>query len=149
MIFPVSYFEKVVVWVFPTYAWYGLEKVFPITRICPKFESDWAKTMIWPCGFKSSGIWRSVIKFFPTFRKSAVPSSTRATPSDMKKTNGHTKKTWTSATPPSKHQIWQLLICTFPPVWISLKRNCNFQYGFFLSISNDTSLGPARVIVLP
>jgi hypothetical protein len=72
------------------YVWYGLEKVFPITRISPKSESDWAKTIIWPCGFKSSEMWRIVITFLPTFRGRAVPSSTRARPSNNKKTQRHT-----------------------------------------------------------
>jgi hypothetical protein len=75
-------------WVFPKYGWYGLEKAVPITRISPKYVSDWTETMIWPFGFNSFGMWRSVITFFPAFRGSAVPSSTKAMPSD--KTQSYT-----------------------------------------------------------
>jgi hypothetical protein len=149
LFFPVSCLAKAVVWVFPNYAWHSLEEVFPITGISPKSVTEqrqWfdLKSMqnedFWLCGFESSWMWRSFIPLFPTFDETrCLP---RATPSEKKTTHRRTNKKIPeySSTPPWEPQISQHRIFTFPPVWISPKLNCNFHYGFFLSISKDISL---------
>ena len=128
------------------HAWYGLEKVFPITRISPKSGSDWAKAMIWPCGF----VFWNVTQCYHVF-----PDVSRKRSAFIYKGQGirQEKDTGTHHRRPERRQHHHQNIKS-GNFWFALSRQFGLPSsvtanlsGFFLSSRNDTSLGPPRVVV--